>query len=73
MRIAAAAALIALFPSLPALAQSKVFKKPEPQKTQADTRVKDCAEFGAGFKRVEGTGSCVKIGGYVRIEGGSSR
>jgi hypothetical protein len=73
MKTAVIAALIALLPAAPAFAQSKAAKKPVPPKTQTDTHVKDCAEYGAGFKRVDGTGTCVKIGGYVRIEGGGSR
>jgi hypothetical protein len=31
-----------------------------------------CAAYGAGFIKVEGTGTCVKIGGAVRIDAGSS-
>ena len=31
-----------------------------------------CASFGPNFKRIEGTGTCVKIGGAVRLEAGSS-
>ena len=35
----------------------------------AERAVKTCPEYGAGYMRVEGTGSCVKIGGYVRAQG----
>jgi hypothetical protein len=38
---------------------------------RAAAPVSDCSEFGAGFKRAGGTGACVKIGGYVRSQGGS--
>jgi porin-like protein len=31
-----------------------------------------CAAYGPGFIKVEGTGTCVKIGGAVRIDAGSS-
>ena len=31
-----------------------------------------CAGYGPGFVKVEGTGTCVKIGGAIRVEGGSS-
>ena len=30
-----------------------------------------CAEYGAGFVRVEGSGTCVKVGGYMRIDAGA--
>jgi hypothetical protein len=39
-------------------------------KSAAAKHMKACPEFGAGFYRVDGTGACVKIGGFV--EGGVS-
>jgi hypothetical protein len=32
---------------------------------------KACKEFGAGFVNVPGTDACVKVGGFVTVEGGS--
>lgn len=32
---------------------------------------KSCKEFGAGFVNVPGTDTCVKIGGFVTVEGGA--
>lgn len=69
MRAFAIVALIALTPAS-AFAQSKPAKKPEPAaKVQPEPRPKTCAEYGAGFARVEGTGTCVKFGGYLRMQG----
>ena len=34
-------------------------------------RDNSCAEYGAGFVRVEGSGTCVKVGGYMRIDAGA--
>ncbi|MBT1512576.1 porin [Bradyrhizobium sp. SRL28] len=31
-----------------------------------------CAEYGAGFVRIEGTNTCMKIGGAVSVGGGVS-
>ena len=31
-----------------------------------------CAAYGAGYVRVEGTTTCVKVGGSVRVEAGGS-
>jgi hypothetical protein len=31
-----------------------------------------CAEFGAGFVRVEGTSTCMKIGGAIGVGAGVS-
>jgi Porin subfamily len=38
--------------------------------TSAQTK-KSCKEFGAGFVNVAGTDTCVKIGGFVTVEGGT--
>jgi len=43
---------------------------PATEKSAAAKHMKACPEFGAGFYRVDGTGACVKIGGFV--EGGVS-
>jgi hypothetical protein len=32
---------------------------------------KSCKEFGAGFVNVPGTDACMKVGGFVTVEGGS--
>jgi Porin subfamily len=32
---------------------------------------KSCKEFGAGFVNLPGTDACVKIGGFVTVEGGT--
>jgi len=32
-----------------------------------------CAAYGAGFVRVDGTQTCIKIGGAVSVEAGGSR
>jgi hypothetical protein len=33
----------------------------------------DCAAYGPGFRKVEGTDTCVKVGGAVSVEVGGSR
>jgi len=53
----------------PALPQLDRAAKPASAKSAPAKIVKDCSEYGAGFVRVEGTGACVKIGGYMRVEG----
>jgi hypothetical protein len=44
--------------------------RPDGGKPAAAKHMKACPEFGAGFYRVEGTNTCVKVGGF--IEGGMS-
>ena len=51
---------------------SKKTADPKAQ-TNATTQAKACAEYGEGFRQVEGTSTCVKIGGYVRFQTGRSR
>lgn len=71
--------LILLLAMLPALAEAEPAAKPKsgtattsaktfvPKKT---TRATPCAEYGAGFVKVEGSDTCVKIGGFIDIGGG---
>lgn len=76
MRTVAIAVLIAVFPAASALAQikpatNKLATRTQPavpSKGQPEKRTKACAEYGAGFVQIEGTGTCVKIGGYVRMQ-----
>jgi hypothetical protein len=67
---------VLLLPSAPALSQlaGPTLAQPSPPPAQkkapvAERAMKTCQEYGAGYMRVEGTGSCVKIGGYVRAQG----
>ena len=39
------------------------------RKSRASAHVKSCSNYGAGFVNVAGTDACVKIGGWVTIEG----
>lgn len=74
---AIAAVLIVSLPVAPALGQSKpaagnpaAKAQPTPTpKAQTGTRAKPCAEYGAGFVQVAGSETCMKIGGYVRMQG----
>jgi hypothetical protein len=40
---------------------------------EAAQRKKSCKQFGAGFVAVAGTDACVKIGGWMTVEGGTGR
>ena len=42
---------------------------PAPREAQGNS----CAAYGAGFVRVDGTTTCVKVGGTVRVETGRSK
>jgi hypothetical protein len=50
--------------SRPKLSQPSGSAKP-----QSALRTKACSGFGAGFVQIPGTDTCVKIGGFVTMEG----
>ena len=45
-------------------------RKPARPDTLRPLKGNPCAAYGAGFVQVEGSSTCVKIGGSVRVEGG---
>jgi Porin subfamily len=44
----------------------------KPQPLKRPSAVNSCAQYGAGFVMVEGTGTCVKTGGAVSVGVGGS-
>jgi hypothetical protein len=72
--------LLVIVAALPALAQAEQPTRPKPGKTtsgkvlplKGTARSNPCAEFGPGFVRIEGTDTCMKIGGAISIGGGVS-
>jgi hypothetical protein len=79
MRNILLAIVVALLPASIAAAEQSGTPKPDKSATSVrqlpvkNTATRDsCAAYGAGFVKVEGTDSCVKVGGAVRIEAGSS-
>lgn len=73
--------VIAVVAVLPA--SSSVAEQPQTQKSDKPAvrqlplkgagAVNSCAAYGPGFVKVDGTGSCVKIGGAVDIGAGGRR
>jgi hypothetical protein len=55
--------------ALPAL--SKPLPPAKPAARAGTITINPCASFGPNFKRIEGTDTCVKIGGAVSVEAGS--
>lgn len=80
MTRATATALTLLFTA--AVAQAQSIGEPIPGRGAAKERVKParaepggtrpCPEYGPGFVRVEGSTSCVRVGGSVRVDMGKS-
>jgi hypothetical protein len=78
-RYAVAAILGATLTSQPAFAQSRSLdfkplndRRAPPQKTKG-ARKKACSEYGAGFYRLEGSDTCMRIGGGIDVTVGSGR
>ena len=57
-----------------ALARDAVPQRHDHAKKSAPVRhpakVKACAQYGDGFVQIAGTETCVKVGGFIRMEGG---
>lgn len=78
-RIASIAAAIAMTGLVVASASAQTLTDPSPQsgwsppktsaKAKSAARVKTCSAYGAGFVNVPGTDTCVKVGGWVTVEG----
>jgi hypothetical protein len=70
--------IVLVLSALPASAQQSRDRKPDKPAASVPLRparaaVNPCAEYGAGFVRIEGSSTCVKIGGYVSVGVGGSR
>ena len=73
-------AVVALLPVSPVAAEQPRAQKPDkPVSSGRHLPLKgaaagnSCAVYGAGFVRIEGTGTCMKIGGAVSVGAGGSR
>jgi hypothetical protein len=72
---AAACSLAAVWPFQPSAAEptsslltpSRLRPSYEPAKIKPHAAARSCAEYGAGFVRVEGSDSCVRIGGSISV------
>jgi hypothetical protein len=49
--------------------QPKPLPPPAVAKSPSAERMKSCSAFGAGFVQIPGSDACVKVGGFVTMEG----
>ena len=68
-----------LTPTVPALAQTRHMKAlgkkldtPVAKPTDRNTGMKACPEYGAGFYRLAGSDTCVRVGGSIGVDIGTS-
>jgi hypothetical protein len=78
MRKILLAMVAATLPASMASAEQPVRLKPESNPAQERllplkrNKGNDCAAYGPGFSKVAGTGTCVKVGGSIGVEMGTS-
>lgn len=68
-------AIVAALVAIPPAAAETALLRPQPDRSPRTDKTlpvkgrnsNPCAAYGAGFVKVEGTGSCVKIGGAVDV------
>jgi Porin subfamily len=73
----AAIAMLAAMASESVVAQTLTAPTPQPKpspapdatKSPSAQRMKSCSAYGAGFVQIPGSDACVKIGGFVTMEG----
>ena len=72
--VTVSAAVIATCVMAQTLTQPNAPTKPSPppsKKSHAARHEESCSAFGAGFVKVPGTDACVRIGGWVTMDGTS--
>jgi hypothetical protein len=70
MRTIIGATVLAVLPTLVVAAELPKRTTSAPPR---EVTTNPCAAYGAGFVRVEGTTTCVKVGSTVRVEAGRSK
>lgn len=73
MRIIVVGLLIAVIPLQAFAAASKKPVATKQSMTPAPRKPDPCKQYGAGFVQVEGTSTCIRVGGSVGIGGGVSQ
>jgi hypothetical protein len=71
--------LVLLFAVLPSVGNAEQLRLQKPDKAATSDKPlplkrssNACAEYGAGFVRIEGTNTCMKIGGAISVGAGMS-
>jgi len=72
MRKISLALVVAVLPTWAAVAGEPVQRPAKPFGQQRPVSGNPCAQFGAGYVKVEGSSTCVKIGGHVSVQAGGS-
>jgi hypothetical protein len=62
------AVIVASLPTAAMAAERLPRQTKQATQTRKPPRPNPCAQYGAGFKQVEGTSTCVKIGGVIEID-----
>jgi hypothetical protein len=71
MRKISLALVIAVLPAWAAVAAEPVQRPAKPSAPLRPTG-NSCAQYGAGYVKVEGSSTCIKVGGSVNVQAGGS-
>ena len=72
MRKISLALVIAVLPAWAAVAEEPVRRPAKPSGPLRPAGGNSCAQYGAGYVKVEGSSTCIKIGGSVSVQAGGS-
>jgi hypothetical protein len=72
MRKISLALVIAVLPAWAAVAEEPIQRPAKPPVVQRPAGGNACAQYGAGYVKVEGSSTCIKAGGSVSVQVGGS-
>ena len=72
MRKITLALVVAVLPTWAAVAAEAVQRPAKPFGPPRPVSGNPCAQYGAGYVKVEGSSTCIKIGGNVSVQAGGS-
>ena len=72
MRKLSLALVIAVLPACVAVAEEPIQRPAKPPGAPRPAGGNSCAQYGAGYVKVEGSSTCIKAGGSVRVQVGGS-
>jgi hypothetical protein len=70
MRKISLALVIAVLPAWAAVAEEPIQRPAKPAGPLRPATGNSCAQYGAGYVKVEGSSTCIKVGGNVSVQAG---
>jgi hypothetical protein len=70
MRKISLALVVSLLPAWTVVAEEPVQRPAKPSGPLRPASSNSCAQYGAGYVKIEGSSTCIKIGGSVNVQAG---